>query len=195
MSNSRVKIKNIKNLSNDWYKLDKVNFDYQTKNGLWQNQNREVYDRGDGACILLYNPSEKKVILTKQFRMPSYLNENKDGMMIEVCAGLLDEDDPITCIKKEAEEETGYKILEPKKVFEIYSTPGAVTEKIHYFIAEYSNDMKISEGGGLENETEEIEVLETDFNKAIEMISTGEICDAKTIILLQYAQIHKLINY
>jgi nudix-type nucleoside diphosphatase (YffH/AdpP family) len=194
MNNSKVKINSIKNLASDHYMLDKVNFDYQTKDGKWQNQSRESYDRGDGACILLYNSSKKKVILTKQFRMPSYLNENEDGMMIEVCAGLLDEDDPITCIKKEAEEETGYKISEPKKVLEIYSTPGAVTEKIHYFIAEYSNDMKISEGGGLEEETEEIEVLETDFKKAIEMISTGEICDAKTIILLQYAQINNIIS-
>ncbi|WP_111707058.1 NUDIX domain-containing protein [Lutibacter citreus] len=193
MKNPKVKINSIKNLSHDWYKLDKVDFDYQTKDGNWQNQSREVYDRGDGACILLYNPSEKKVILTKQFRMPSYLNENEDGMMIEVCAGLLDKDDPITCIKKEAEEEVGYKISEPKKVFEIYSTPGAVTEKVHYFIAEYSSDMKISEGGGLEEETEEIEVLEMDFIKAIEMVSTGEICDAKTVILLQYAQINNLL--
>ncbi|MDV7186547.1 NUDIX domain-containing protein [Lutibacter sp. TH_r2] len=193
MNNPKVKINSIKNLSHDYYKLDKVNFDYQTKDGNWQTQIRESYNRGDGACILLYNPSEKKVLLTKQFRMPSYLNENADGMMIEVCAGLLDEDDPITCIKKEAEEEVGYKISEPKKVFELFSTPGAVTEKIHYFIAEYSSDMKISEGGGLEEETEEIEVLETDFNKALKMISTGEICDAKTVILLQYAQVHKLL--
>ncbi|REE83639.1 nudix-type nucleoside diphosphatase (YffH/AdpP family) [Lutibacter oceani] len=190
MSNPKVKIKSIKNLSNNHYKLDKVDFDYQTKNGTWQNQIRESYDRGDGACILLYNSAKKTVILTKQFRMPSYLNENEDGMMIEVCAGLLDKDDPLTCIKKEAEEETGYKINSPKKVFELYSTPGAVTEKIHYFIAEYADEMKISEGGGLEEETEEIEVLEVAFNKALKMILTGEICDAKTIILLQYAQLN-----
>jgi len=193
MSNSKVKIKSVKNLSNDWYKLDKVNFDYQTKNGSWQNQNRESYDRGDGACILLYNAVEKKVILTKQFRMPSFLNGNDDGMMIEVCAGLLDKDDPLTCIKKEAEEETGYFIKNPKKILEIYSTPGAVTEKIHYFIAEYTNDMKISEGGGLDEETEEIEVLEFNFEDALNMIYSGEIKDAKTIILLQYAQINGLI--
>ncbi len=190
MSNPKVKIKSIKNLSNNHYKLDKVDFDYQTKNGTWQNQIRESYDRGDGACILLYNSAKKTVILTKQFRMPSYLNENEDGMMIEVCAGLLDKDDPLTCIKKEAEEETGYKINSPKKVFELYSTPGAVTEKIYYFIAEYADEMKISEGGGLEEETEEIEVLEVAFNKALKMILTGEICDAKTIILLQYAQLN-----
>ena len=193
MSSSKVKIINVENLSHDYYKLDKVKFDYQTKNGKWQHQSRECYDRGDGAAILLYNPSKKTVILTKQFRMPSYLNDNNDGMMIEVCAGLLDKNDPVTCIIKEAEEETGYKINNVKKVFEIFSTPGAVTEKIYYFIAEYNDTMKVSEGGGLEEETEEIEVLEIDFNKAIEMISTGEICDAKTIILLQYAQIHKLL--
>ena len=193
MSNSKVKIKSVKNLSNDWYILDKINFDYQTKNGTWQNQNRESYDRGDGAAILLYNSEKKTVILTKQFRIPSYLNGNKDGMMIEVCAGLLDENDPLTCIKIEAEEETGYKISNPKKILEIYSTPGAVTEKIHYFIAEYTNEMKVSEGGGLDEETEEIEVLEFNFDEALKMIYSGEIKDAKTIILLQYAQIHRLL--
>lgn len=193
MDNSKVKINSIKNLSNDWYTLDKINFDFQTRNGEWQNQTRESYNRGDGAAILLYNPSKKTVILTKQFRMPSYLNEHPDGMLIEVCAGLLDADDPLTCIKKEAEEEVGYKISEPKKIFEIYSSPGAVTEILHYFIAEYSDDMKISEGGGLKEETEEIEVLEVGFKEALAMIYTGEICDAKTIILLQYAQINKLV--
>lgn len=193
MNNPKVKIKNIQNLSNDWYKLDKVNFDYQTKNGTWQNQNRECYDRGDGAAILLYNSTKKTVILTKQFRMPSFLNGNTSGMMIEVCAGLLDEHDPVTCIKKEAEEETGYKIGNPVQVFEIYSSPGAVTEKIHYFIAEYSDEMKISDGGGLENESEEIEVLELFFEDALNMIYTGEIKDAKTIILLQYAKIKGIL--
>ena len=193
MSNPKVKINKIENLSDNWYQLDKVDFDYQTKNGQWQNQLRESYDRGDGAAILLYNPLKKTVILTKQFRMPSYLNENNDGMMIEVCAGLLDEDDPLTCIKKEAEEETGFQIENPVKLFKIYSTPGAVTEKIHYFIAEYNDEMKISKGGGLEEETEEIEVLEFDFEKALSMISTGEICDAKTIILLQHAKINNLV--
>ena len=193
MNNPKVKINKTENLSSNWYKLDKIDFDYQLKNGNWQNQLRECYDRGDGAAILLYNSIKKTVILTKQFRMPSYLNGNSDGMMIEVCAGLLDADDPVTCIKKEAEEETGYQIKNPVKLFEIYSTPGAVTEKIHYFIAEYSDEMKISEGGGLEEETEEIEVLELDFEKALEMISTGEICDAKTIILLQHAKINNLL--
>ncbi|MCL4165749.1 UNVERIFIED_CONTAM: hypothetical protein GTU68_028546, partial [Idotea baltica] len=163
MKNPKVKIKKVTNLSNDWYTLDKVNFDYQLNDGTWQNQNRESYDRGDGACILLYNSENKSVVLTKQFRMPSYLNGNEDGMSIEVCAGLLDEDDPITCIKKEAEEETGYLINNVNQVFVIYSTPGAVTEKIYYFIAEYNQNMKVNEGGGLASETEEIEVLEMPF--------------------------------
>ncbi|MBJ2174116.1 NUDIX domain-containing protein [Aureibaculum sp. A20] len=194
MNNPKVKIKKITNLSNDWYTLDKVNFDYQLKNGSWQNQNRESYDRGDGACILLFNNIKGTVILTKQFRMPSYLNGNDDGMSIEVCAGLLDEDDPITCIKKEAEEETGYLLEKVKKVFVIYSTPGAVTEKIYYFIGEYNEDMKVNEGGGLASETEEIEVLEMPFKNALEMIKTGEINDAKTVILLQHAAIEKLLD-
>lgn len=194
MNNSKVKIKNIKNLSNDWYKLDKVNFDYQLINGQWQNQNRECYNRGNGACILLYNSNTQKVVLTKQFRMPTYLNENDDGMMIEVCAGLLDEDDPVSCIKKEVEEETGYRINDPVKIFKVYSSPGAVTEIIHYFISEYDKSMKINDGGGKEEETEEIEVLEIEFNEALKMINKGIIKDAKTILLLQYAKINNLIK-
>ena len=189
MNNPKVKINTIKNLSDDWYKLDKVNFDYQLKNNEWQNQNRECYDRGNGAAILLYNPHKKTVILIKQFRMPTYLNGNDDGMMIEVCAGLLDGDDPLTCIKKETEEETGYKISTPVKLFEVYTSPGAVTEIIHYFIAEYSDDMKVNDGGGVPSETEEIEVLEIDFDKALAMITDDAIKDAKTIILLQHLRL------
>jgi len=192
MNNPKVKIIGIKNLSNAHYKLDKVDFEFQTNNGSWQKQSRECYDRGDGAAILLYNPTKKTVILIKQFRMPGYLNGNASGMMIEVCAGMLDEDHPEACIIKEVEEETGFKISNPKKVFELYSTPGAVTEKIHYFIAEYSDDMKISDGGGLEEEHEEIEVLEIDFETALKMVSKGEINDAKTVVLLQYAKLNNL---
>lgn len=193
MNNPKVKIRTIKNLSDDWYKLDKVNFDYQLENGTWQNQNRECYDRGNGACILLYNLIKKTVILTRQFRMPSYLNDNIDGMMIEVCAGLLDDDDPLTCIIKEAEEETGYKISNATKVFELYSTPGAVTEKINYFIAAYNDTMKVGDGGGLEDETEEIEVLEIPFKRALAMVESGEIKDAKTVILLQFIRMKKIL--
>ena len=192
MNNPKVKIIDIKNLSKAHYKLDKVDFEYQTKSGDWQTQSRECYDRGDGAAILLYNPTKKTVILTKQFRMPSYLNGNVTGMMIEVCAGLLDEDNPESCIIKEVEEETGFKISNPKKVFELYSTPGAVTEKIHYFVAEYNDEMKISTGGGLEEEHEEIEVLEINFDTALKMIIKGEINDAKTVVLLQFAKLNSL---
>lgn len=186
MKSKNVVIKRITNLSDDWYKLDKINFDLKKKNGEWVNQNREVYDRGDGAAILLFNKEKQTVILTQQFRMPSYVNGNADGMMIEVCAGLLEKDDPLTCIVKEAEEETGYEISNPKKVFEIYSTPGAVSEKIHYFIAEYSEEMQVSDGGGLDEETEDIEVLEFPIKQAYQMILNGEIKDAKTIILIQH---------
>jgi GDP-mannose pyrophosphatase NudK len=193
MNNPKVKIIGVKNLSNAHYKLDKVDFEFQTNNGSWQKQSRECYDRGDGAAILLYNPTKKTVILTKQFRMPSYLNGNSSGMMIEVCAGLLDEDHPEACIIKEAEEETGFKIANPKKIFELYSTPGAVTEKIHYFVAECSDAMKISDGGGLEEEHEEIEVLEIDFETALTMVTKGEINDAKTVVLLQYAKLQNLV--
>jgi len=190
------KIKNVKSkvLSNDWYTLNKINFDYKLSNGSWVNQSRESYDRGNGATILLYNAFKKTVILVKQFRMPTYLNGNKTGMMIESCAGLLDGDEPVTCIIKEAHEETGYQIKNVKKVFESYMSPGAVTEIIHFFIAEYDEQMKISDGGGLDTEEEDIEILEIKFSRALKMIQAGEIKDAKTIMLLQYAQINKLIE-
>ena len=190
------KIKNIKTeiLSDNWYTLNKITFDYQLKNGEWVNQSRESYDRGNGATILLYNRDKKTVILIKQFRMPSYVNGNESGIIIETCAGLLDGDDPETCVIKETKEETGYQINKAQKVFEAYMSPGAVTEIIHFFIAEYNEQMKVSDGGGLITEHEDIEVLEIDFQKALQMIKNGEIKDAKTIMLLQYAQINKLLE-
>ncbi|HKJ06375.1 MAG TPA: NUDIX domain-containing protein [Flavobacteriaceae bacterium] len=194
MENKNVKITNRKILSDNWYLLEEIEFDYLTSKGKWQNQKRESYNRGNGACILLFNKEKQTIILTKQFRMPSYINGNSNGMLLEVCAGLLDGDDPKTCIIKEVEEEVGYKITSPKKVFELYSTPGAVTEKIHYFISLYTPSMKVSEGGGLDSENEDIEVLEIPFKKAIEMVKTGEICDTKTVLLIQYAQLHNLLN-
>ena len=150
------------------------------------------YARGNGAVILLYNNESKTVILTRQFRMPTYLNGNSDGMMVEACAGLLDADNPEDCIRKETQEETGYKIEEIEKVFELYMSPGSVTEMLHFFVAKYSKNQQVDDGGGLEDE--EIEVLELDFKNALNMIKTGEIKDAKTIILLQYAQINQLIS-
>jgi nudix-type nucleoside diphosphatase (YffH/AdpP family) len=190
------RVKNVKTilLSDNWYTLNNINFDYQLENGDWVNQSRESYDRGNGATILLYNKEKQTIILIEQFRMPTYLNGNDKGMIIETCGGLLDGDDPKTCIIKETEEEVGYKIQNVKKVFESYMSPGAVTEIIHFFIAEYTEDMKVSDGGGLDSEHEEISIMELDFNNALEMIRTGRIIDAKTIMLLQYAQINKIME-
>lgn len=180
-------------LSDNWYTLKKVTYNYNQGNGKVESQIREAYDRGNGAAILLYNKTLRKVILTRQFRLPTYINGNKSGMMIEVCAGLLDENNAEDCIRKETEEETGYKVDKVQKVFEAYMSPGSVTEILHFFIAEYTADMKISDGGGLAEEQENIEVLELDFDAAHEMITLGEINDAKTIMLLQYAKIHQLV--
>jgi GDP-mannose pyrophosphatase NudK len=191
---SKIEITKSEVLSDNWYTLRKITYNYLKKDGHAEMQSREVYDRGNGATILLYNPTTKKVILTRQFRMPTYMNGNEDGMMIETCAGLLDKDNAEECIKRETEEETGYQISEVKKVFEIYMSPGSVTEIIHFFVAEYSANMKVNEGGGIAEEQENIEVLELPFEKAIQMITSGEIKDAKTILLLQYAQIHNLIK-
>ncbi|MFS4456682.1 GDP-mannose pyrophosphatase NudK [Maribacter sp. 2304DJ31-5] len=187
-------IKNIKKelLSDNWYTLNKFTFDYQKDDGSWETQHREAYDRGNGAAILLYNREKGTVVLTRQFRMPTYVNGNKDGMMIEVCAGLLDGNSPEDCIRKEVEEETGYKVHRVEKVFESYMSPGSVTEILHFFIGKYETHMKIGEGGGAEDETENIEVLECGFDEALGMIKSGEIKDAKTIMLLQYAKINVL---
>jgi GDP-mannose pyrophosphatase NudK len=193
MSN-RVKITEEKILSDNWYTLKKVTFDYLRNNGQWQTQAREAYDRGNGAAILLFNRETKNVLLVKQFRVPTYMNGNADGQLIEVCAGVLDDQEPEACIIKEVQEETGFIITKATKVFEAYTSPGAVTEILHFFIAEYSQNDKITEGGGLEHEEEDIEVLEIPFKKAMKMMETGEIKDAKTMLLLQYAAIHKLLK-
>ena len=191
--NSNVKVIEEKILSSNWYVLKKITFDYRNKSGEWQTQAREAYDRGNGAVILLYNADSQTVVLTEQFRMPTYINGNETGMLIEACAGLLDKDNPEACIRRETEEETRYRIGEVQKVFEAYMSPGSVTEILYFFVAEYSKSMKINEGGGAEHEQENIEVLEIPFKRALEMIETGEIKDGKTIMLLQYAQIKGLL--
>ncbi|MES2240134.1 MAG: GDP-mannose pyrophosphatase NudK [Bacteroidota bacterium] len=190
MSNPEIKIKETKLLSDNWYILNKVTFDYQKTDNSWITQQREVYDRGNGAAILLYNKENKTIILTRQFRLPTYLNGNKNGMMVEVCAGLLDQDEPEECIIRETEEETGYRISKVKKIMETYMSPGAITEILYLFIGEYDASMKVSEGGGLDHEQENIEVLEMHFDEAYNKIETGELRDAKTIMLLQYARIN-----
>lgn len=191
--NDKIKLLKTEILSDNWYKLKKITYEALQKNGSWQVQHREAYDRGNGATILLFNKENKKVILTRQFRLPTFINGNETGMLIEACAGLLDRDNPEVAIRRETEEETGYKITEVKKIFEAYMSPGSVTEILFFFIAEYSKAMKVSEGGGLEKEQENIEVLEILFDKAMQMIDDGEIKDAKTIMLLQYAKLKNLL--
>lgn len=188
-----IKILKTEILSDNWYILKKITYSYVKNDGASKTQTREAYDRGNGATIMLYNKEEKTVILTRQFRLPTYVNGNDSGMLIEACAGLLDENNPEDCIRRETEEETGYKIKDVKRVFEAYMSPGAVTEIIYFFVAEYSKSMKVNEGGGVENEEENIEVLELNIDKAIAMIDTGEIKDGKTIILLQYLKLHNLL--
>ena len=185
-----LKIVEKKLLSDNWYKLYKYTFEFTDANGKNHRQSREAYDRGNGAVILLYNKPNRTVILTRQFRLPTFVNGNADGMMIEACAGLLDEDNPEDCIRRETEEETGYRIEHVEKVYEAYMSPGSVTEILHFFTGEYSKSQKVNEGGGVDHEQEDIEVLELSFEKAYDMISTGEIRDAKTIMLLQYAKLN-----
>jgi GDP-mannose pyrophosphatase NudK len=190
----KIKILEIEILSNNWYTLNKVTFEATKRDGSVLQLSREAYNRGNGATILLYNTANKSVILTRQFRMPTYINGNASGMLIECCAGLLDKDNAEDCIRKETEEETGYKVANVKKVFEAYMSPGSVTELLYFFIAEYTKDMKVSNGGGLDEENENIEVLELPFAEALRMMNNGEIRDAKTIMLLQYARINNLIS-
>jgi len=190
MKNPTITIQKTELLSNNWYVLNKVTFEYKMEDHDSETQVREVYDRGNGAVILLYNLTKKTVVLTRQFRLPTYLNGNTSGMVIEACAGLLDAENPEECIIRETEEETGYRLSSVKKVFQSYMSPGSVTEILHFFIGEYQPNMKVSDGGGLAEEHENIEVLEYSFDQAYQMIATGEIVDAKTIMLLQYAKIN-----
>ena len=194
MENSRIKNIEHEILSDKWYTLNKYTFEYQKFDGSWEVQKRESYDCGDGAAVLLYNSRKGTVVLTRQFRMPTYVNENMDGMMVEVCAGLLDGLTPKECILKEILEETGYQLKEVEQIFITYMCPGSVTQKLYLFVGEYEDAMKIEEGGGAEHETENIEVLEIPFEKALQMMASGEICDAKTVMLLQYAQINGLFS-
>lgn len=193
MQETNVSIEKTEILSDNWYTLKKITFNIKKENGDTETQSREAYDRGNGAVILLYNTHTKNVILTKQFRLPTYINGNPDGMLIEACAGLLDNDNPEDCVKRETEEETGYKISKVEKIFEAYMSPGSVTEILHFFIAEYSDDMKINDGGGLEEEGESIEVLQLPFDETLSMIDNGEIKDAKTIMLLQYLRLKNIL--
>jgi ADP-ribose pyrophosphatase len=186
-----VRITAQETLSDNWYLLKKISFELRRRDGTWQTQTREVYDRGNGATILLYNLARRTVLLTRQFRMPAFVNGHS-GFLIESAAGLLDNASPEQRIRKEAEEETGYRIESVEKIYEAFMSPGSVTERVHFFIGEYEPDDRIGEGGGLEEEGEDIEVMELGFEQAIAMVSNGEIVDGKTIMLLQYLELRLL---
>lgn len=188
--NEHIRLREQLVLSDNWYTLRKVTYDYQRKNGRWETQSREAYDRGNGATILLHNPAADTVILTRQFRLPTFVNGNPTGMLIETCAGLLDDEHPDAAIVRETEEETGYRLTAVQKVMEAYMSPGSVTERLFFYLAEYSPATERRGGGGIEEE--EIEVLELPLPQALGMIATGEIQDGKTIMLLQHLRLQQL---
>lgn len=194
MQSERAKVRIIDSqvLSDNWYLLKKYTFDFPRRDGEWQRQTREVYDRGNGAAILLYNVARQTLILTRQFRCPLYVNGH-DGFLLEVPAGLLDNLDPKQRIKAEAEEETGYRIDQVQKVFDAFMSPGSVTEKLSFFIAEYDSSQQTGEGGGVKEEGEDIEVIEMAWADALRAIENGDIMDAKTIMLIQYAALKNIM--
>ncbi|MGF6598176.1 nudix-type nucleoside diphosphatase (YffH/AdpP family) [Paraburkholderia sp. GAS448] len=185
----RVRIVNVEVLSDDWYVLKKTTFDFQRADGSWQRQSRETYDRGNGATLLLYDPDRRTVVLTRQFRLPVFVNGH-DGMLIEAPGGLLEAASPEARIRAEVEEETGYRVHAARKVFEAYMSPGSVTEKLFFFVAQYDPASRVSRGGGVAAEGEDIEVLELPVDEALAMVQRGDIADGKTIMLLQYAALH-----
>ena len=186
---NRIRVQNVRVLSDNHYTLKTTTLEWRRANGEWQTQHRETYDRGNGATLLPYNLAQRTVVLVRQFRYPAFVN-GYDDLLIETAAGLLDNESPEVRIRAEAEEETGYRLGEIKKVFEAFMSPGAVTEKLHFFVAEYEPAMKIGSGGGIADEGEEIEVLELPIDSALGMIGDGRIADAKTIMLLQYAALN-----
>ncbi|MFM0467788.1 GDP-mannose pyrophosphatase [Paraburkholderia strydomiana] len=187
----RVRIVESTTLSDDWYTLKKVTFDFLRRDGTWQRQSRETYDRGNGATILLHNRRTGNVVLTRQFRMPVFVNGH-DGMLIEAAAGLLDMATPKERIRLEAEEETGYRVSNIRKVFEAYMSPGSVTEKLYFYLGEYDASTRVNDGGGIEDEGEDLEVLEMPLGTALQLVRSGEIVDGKTIMLLQHLALSEI---
>lgn len=185
--NPRVRVMDVELVASAWHVLRRTTLQYQGDDGTWQTQQRETYDRGNGATVLLYDPERQTVLLTRQFRFPVYVNDHPDGMLIETAAGLLDDDDPETAIRREAAEETGVEIGELQHVFDVYMSPGSVTERLHFYAAPYSPAARTAKGGGLADEGEEIDILDMPFVDALSMIRDGRIQDAKTIMLLQWA--------
>ncbi|WP_239615263.1 NUDIX domain-containing protein [Cohnella mopanensis] len=192
--NPEIRIVKEEILSNDWYELKKITFTREKSDGTIETQSREAYNRGNGATILLYNREKQSVILTRQFRLPTYVNGNVTGLLIEACAGLLDNESPEESILRETEEETGYRVTGIRKIGEAYMSPGSVTELLHFYAAEYTPSMQIGKGGGLAEEQENIEVLEYPFQQVMNMVKNGEIKDAKTIMLLQYAELNQVLT-
>jgi nudix-type nucleoside diphosphatase (YffH/AdpP family) len=187
----RIEVKRVELLSDDWGTLKKYTYAYRRRDDRWEEHRREAYDRGNGATILLYNRELKTVVLTRQFRLPAYVNGHH-GVLVEACAGLLDTDNPEECIKRETEEETGYRVMTPSRIFEAFMSPGSVTERLTFFVASYEPDGRTTSGGGVEDE--DIDVVELGLDEALAMIETGEIVDGKTIMLLQYAKLHHLVD-
>ncbi len=184
-----VRVKDVQVLSDNWYVLKKTRFERKRRDGTWQELTRETYDRGNGATILLYNVEQRSVILTRQFRYPAYVNGH-DGLLIETAAGLLDEASPEERIRAEAAEETGFQVDDVRRVFDAFMSPGSVTERLHFFVAQYTPDSRAGAGGGNAAEGEDIEVLEMSLDDALSGIDSGLIQDGKTIMLLQYAALH-----
>jgi nudix-type nucleoside diphosphatase (YffH/AdpP family) len=190
-SNERVRNLDVEVLSDHWYVLRKATFDFMHRNGLWTREVREAYDRGNGVTILLHDPVGGTVLLTRQFRLPAFVNGHHDGMLIEAPGGLLDSDDAETAIRREAEEESGVRVGEIEWLFELFMSPGSVTERVTFFAATYSHDQRVSDGGGLADEGEDIEVLELTLDEALAMVKRGEIVDGKTVLLLQWAAMRR----
>jgi nudix-type nucleoside diphosphatase (YffH/AdpP family) len=185
----RVRVKDVSVLSDKHYVLKSVTFEYRRSNGQWQTQNREIFDRGNAAALLPYNLADRTVVLVRQFRFPAYIN-GYDDLLIEAVAGMLDDASPEMRIRSEAEEEIGYRLGDVKKVFEAFMSPGAAMEKLYFFVAEYNPSMQVSNGGGIADEGEDIEVLQLPIDEAPAMIADGRIVDAKTVMLLQYAALN-----
>lgn len=190
-TNPDVRINGVDVLSDAWYTLRRINFDYRDSSGRWTSQQREAYDRGNGATILLIDWDCERVVLTRQFRMPAYLNGHASGLLVETAAGLLDGDDAETAIRREVEEETGYRVRSVRPLFDLFMSPGSVTERVAFFVADYTRADQVSGGGGVTHEHEDIEVIELGLDDAIDQIHSGEICDGKTVLLLQWAQLER----
>ena len=192
VGNPDVVVRDVEVTSDGWHVLRRTTFDVRGRDGTWSTQQRETYDRGNGATILLVDPARDTVLLTRQFRFPAYVNGHPDGMLVETAAGLLDDDDPETAIRREASEELGVEVGALTHAFDAYMSPGSVTERVHFYAADYSPATRTSEGGGVADEGEEIEVLELPFAEALAMVDEGRIVDGKTIMLLQWAALRRL---